>query len=129
MIFIDTSVWIDYLRGGNAELTTAVQTLLDDDDVALAEPVRLEVLSGCSARNLSQIKRCLSALPLFYPSASTWRTIENWIEEAVSRGQRFGLGDLLIAAIASEQNGPIWSLDKDFSRLRALKFIETWKPS
>ena len=39
---------------------------------------------------------------MLYPSAETWALIDTWVERAGRRGSRFGLGDLLIGALASE---------------------------
>ena len=58
----------------------------------------------------------------------TWKEIERWIEIAVRSGQRFGITDLIIAAIAVEQNGRIWSLDSDFTRLSHLELVELFDP-
>jgi predicted nucleic acid-binding protein len=86
--------------------------------------VRLELLGGASRRTLPTLRRVLSALPIHYPSAATWRTLDQWAERAVGAGERFGFGDLLIAAIAAERGGAIWSRDADFGRMARLGFIE-----
>jgi predicted nucleic acid-binding protein len=49
--------------------------------------------------------------------------MERWAEESCARGERFGVSDLLIAAIVAENNGQIWSLDEDFARLARLGFV------
>jgi predicted nucleic acid-binding protein len=122
MIFVDTSVWVDYFRVENTTLAYELDRLLDQDRVALAAPVRIELLSGVSAKRLPQFRRLLSALPLFFPSGQVWLTMERWVEASSARGERFGVSDLLIAAIAAENDGPIWSLDEDFARLARLGF-------
>jgi predicted nucleic acid-binding protein len=123
MIFVDTSVWVDYFRVEHTNLAAELDRLLDQDRVALAAPVRVELLSGISAKQLPQFRRILSAIPLFLPSSHVWSTIELWVEESSKRGERFGVSDLLIAAIAAENNGQIWSLDDDFARLASLGFV------
>lgn len=123
MIFVDTSVWVEYFRGQREELVNTVDRLLDDDQVALAVPVRIELLSGASKKQLPRLGRVLSALPLFAPSTAVWSTMEQLIEVGIAPGQRFGVADLLIASIASENQGEIWSLDDDFARMTRLGFV------
>jgi predicted nucleic acid-binding protein len=65
----------------------------------------------------------LSALEVFYPTPSTWELIETWVEKAVSVGQRFGVGDLLIGSIAAEKSLPVWSLDSDFARMAGFGWL------
>lgn len=123
MIFVDTSVWVDYFRVEHTTLADELNRLLDQDRVVLAVPVRIELLSGVSARRLPQFRRLLSALPVFFPSEQVWLTMERWVEVSSARGARFGVSDLLIAAIAAENDGEIWSLDEDFARLARLGFV------
>jgi predicted nucleic acid-binding protein len=42
------------------------------------------------------------------------------------RGQRFGVGDLPIAALAAERNALVWSLDADFERMARLKPVQLY---
>jgi predicted nucleic acid-binding protein len=123
LIFVDTSVWVDALRGKKRSVVEKLGSLLDEERVALAAPVRLELLSGASRSNLAKLRRVLSALPLYFPSDLTWQTLETWVERAVSEGERFGVGDLLIAAIAAEHAGSVWSHDSDFRRMARLDLV------
>jgi predicted nucleic acid-binding protein len=74
------------------------------------------------------LKRALTALPVVFPSEDTWRLIDDWITPAGDAGYRFGLGDLLIAALAHESGALVWSLDVDFRRMSRLNLIELYEP-
>ena len=54
--------------------------------------------------------------------------VDTWIERAGRRGNRFGLGDLLIGALASEIGALLWSLDADVARLEALGLVQRYLP-
>lgn len=129
MILVDTSVWVQALRERESDEAFELTRLLDEDLVALAAPVRIEVLSGASLRDLATLKRVLSALPVLYPERSTWNLAASWIDTATQRGERFGLADLLIGAQATESDASIWSLDRDFERLAKLDLIRLHRPS
>lgn len=105
-----------------------LRSLLDADEVTLAVPIRVELLSGASTRDRPRLRRALSALPVVYPSDDTWRRIEQWVDRAGEAGQRFGLGDLLIGALAAESAALIWSLDADFACLERLGLVERYEP-
>ena len=123
MIVVDTSVWVAALRRAASSEARHLETLLDTDQVALAAPVRIEILSGASRSDRPRVRRALSALPLFFPEERTWSVVEEWVDRGGDAGQRFGVADLLIGAIAAERGATVWSLDADFVRLERLKLI------
>ena len=123
MILVDTSVWIEGFRRAGSHEAEHLRILLDADEVAMTPPVRIEILSGSSRADFPQLCRTLSALPLFTPSVETWERIESWVERAVRVGRHFGVADLQVAAVAAENELPIWSLDRDFAAMAKLGFI------
>lgn len=128
MIAVDTSVWVAFFRGRDAALAEHLRELLDGDAVGLPVPVRIELLSGASKSNLPKLRRLLSAPPPLHPVESTWSLVESWAIEAALRGDRFGVGDLLIGAVAVEQRASVWSLDSDFARMEKLGWLHLHRP-
>ena len=126
MILVDTSVWVTALRSARSREAARLSDLLDADDVAVAAPVRVEILVGAGAADRPRLRRALSALPYWLPADSTWALVESWLEPAARAGERFGVTDLLIAAIAAEHGAPVWSLDRDFGRMARLRFVELY---
>jgi predicted nucleic acid-binding protein len=128
VIVVDTSVWIEALRKGDSAQAETLRRLLDADEAALAVPVRIELLGGASVAQRPALRRALSALPMLYPSDETWTQVDAWMDEAGRAGERFGFGDLLIAAMAREVHGLVWSIDSDFLRMERLGFIGLYEP-
>ena len=124
MIAVDTSVWIAALRDNHSPEARVLQPLLDEDEVLLPVPVKIELLSGTSTRSRDALLRGLEALPVAYPTDETWRTLIAWTERTSSADVSFGVGDLLIAAIAAEQGAALWSLDSAFDRMSELGLIQ-----
>jgi len=129
VIVVDSSIWIDAHRRPTGTSSTILKRLLDDDLVALALPVRLELLAGVARRDRPALARGLSALPLLRPSTETWRLVERWVPAAADKGFRVGVAEWLIAALASEIDALIWSLDEDFTQLERLKIARLYSPS
>lgn len=127
MIFVDTSVWIEALRAAGSAAAIHLIALLDSDQVALAAPVRVEILAGASSRDGPRLRRVLSALPVFFPTEQTWTRIDDWLLVARTAGERFGFADLLIAAIAADHDGQIWSFDSDFARMASIGIVSIYQ--
>jgi predicted nucleic acid-binding protein len=126
VVVVDTSVWIEAHRHPSSARARALGELLDADEVALPVPVRLELAAGVSRRDKPALLRGLAALPILAPSQDTWNLIERWVPAAADKGLRFGLADWLIAALADEIGGLVWSLDDDFEQLERLKMCRRY---
>lgn len=126
MIVVDTSVWVAARRKPAGEQAETLRGLLDADEVALALPVRIELLAGTAKKDRRAFRRALSALPIVMPTEDTWRLLESWVSPAADAGRRFGVTDLLIAALASELGGAVWTLDRDFDAMEKLGFVQLY---
>ena len=60
MILIDTSAWVEFLRGTGSATCQAVHDLLGGD-IAICDPVRVEVLAGAREdQHLNDLRRLLA---------------------------------------------------------------------
>jgi predicted nucleic acid-binding protein len=124
MILVDTSVWIAARR--QPLLAETLRQLIDADEVTLPLPVRLELLAGTAPHQRKEFRRSFSSIPVMHPTEETWQQISDWIALATDKGERFGLVDLLVASLAAELGGLVWSLDKDFERMERLNFVQLY---
>jgi len=120
VIVVDTSVWVEATRQPLGDIPNTLRSLIDADEVALALPVRLELMAGVARKDRRTFARALSGLPVVVPTEDTWRAVERWIAPAADKGHRFAVADLLIAGLAEEIGALVWSLDDDFERMERL---------
>lgn len=126
MVVVDTSVWVAVLRSATAPEAPLLAQLLDADAVIMPLPARIELIAGVPARARAALRRRLSAVAVAHPTEETWSMVERWVETAADKGHRFGVGDLLIAALAAERHALVWSLDRDFERMARLKLVQVY---
>ncbi len=64
LVFVDTSAWICFFaRKGFAEIKQAMTTLLDQNRIAVAGPVVIELIQGCrNVQEKTNIEDCLQGL-------------------------------------------------------------------
>ena len=129
MIVVDTSVWVAANRQPGGPEAAALSSLIDADEVGVALPVRLELMSGVARKDRAALERGLSALPVLVPTEETWSVAERWIVPAADAGDHFGVTDLLIAALADEIGALVWLLDDDFVRMEGLGFTRLYLPT
>jgi predicted nucleic acid-binding protein len=103
-----------------------LQELLEADEVAVALPVRLELWAGVAKHDRKAHRAAFNAVPQLVPTEETWRPLTDWIARAADAGERFTVTDLLIASLAVEIGGLVWSLDKDFERMERLKIVSLY---
>jgi predicted nucleic acid-binding protein len=129
LIVPDTSVWVAALRNPGASQAYTLGQLLDADEVALALPVRIELMAGARVGDRRSLTRGLSALPIIYPTDETWTLIGQWVLRAADAGFHFGVTDLLIAALAHDIDALVWTLDKDFMAMETLDIARLYAPA
>ncbi len=126
MIVVDTSVWVAARR--QPRIAAVLHELIDADVAVVALPVRLELWAGVSKQDRKAHARSYSTLPQLVPTEATWSPLADWIERAADAGQRFAIVDLLIASLANEIGGLVWSLDKDFEQMERLGLVSLYAP-
>jgi len=110
LILVDTSVWVDHLRNGDAQLAA----LLERGAVAVHPFVIGEIACGSLADRASVLE-LLQALPM--TAVAEPDEVLGFIERHGLHGQGIGYVDMhLLSAVALTEGATLWTRDK---RLRA----------
>ncbi len=105
IVLVDTSVWVDHLRRGNARLVR----LLDEGLVLCHEHVIGELACG-GLRNRAEILGLLQDLPRV--SVATFDEALTLLESHGLHGRGLGWIDVHLLASARLASAPLWTLDR-----------------
>jgi predicted nucleic acid-binding protein len=97
---VDTSAWIEFLRGTKSSTDTRVQALLNSRDAAWCEIVVLELLNGASAGEVQRIERLRREVWHFEIDAQVWSVALNLAIAARASAITTPTVDLVVAACA-----------------------------
>lgn len=129
MILIDTSAWVEFLRDTNSPVCVRVDKLLNGD-IAICEPVRMEVLAGArDERHLSDLRRLLARATLIptesidYEEAAALYRVCRRSGETVRK-----LIDCLIASIVIRTGSSLLHRDTDFDVLARHTSLQIDRP-
>jgi predicted nucleic acid-binding protein len=112
MVLVDTSIWIDHLRKGNAQLGA----LLDEGDVACHPYVIGELACGHIV-NRHRILAFLRSLP--QAIAAGQDEAMGLIDAHQLQGTGLGFTDVLLLCSARLTSVPIWTLDTSLKKAAA----------
>ena len=128
MIVVDTSVWIEFLRGSDQPQALRLEQLIDASaPVALTDVVMTELLQGVPSDDEAEL---LEARLLAFPMLKLER-VEDFALAASLYRQARGAGvtirktlDCLIAAPCVRARAPLLHADADFDRLAGCTALE-----
>lgn len=121
MVIADTSVWIPFFNRPDSPEKTALDLLIDADEVALVGVVLAELLQGCRSQSeRDSLSNALLALPYYEVTQSTWLQTGDLSAALLRRGITLPLSDLIIAALAIEHECRVYSLDAHFKKIPGL---------
>jgi predicted nucleic acid-binding protein len=126
VILVDTSAWVAHLRADDSPADLALTRLVESDgDVALTEPVVMELLAGSRDRdNRRSLRRFIArfeVLPVW--GLDDYEAAGDMYAAFRRRGVTIrSIVDCLIAQVAIRNEAPLLHADRDFVR------IAEWTP-
>ncbi|HWW61288.1 MAG TPA: PIN domain-containing protein, partial [Thermoanaerobaculia bacterium] len=120
-VLVDTSVWSLALRrtsrSGNAGITSALGSLIEDGRVAIIGAIRQELLSGVKERaQLDRLRDYLRAFPDSVITTGDHEDAAGFFNRCREKGIQGSNTDFLICAVAARRGFAIFTADEDFSR-------------
>ena len=118
MILVDTSAWVEFLRGTDSAVCNAVDRLLDDE-LASCDVISMELLAGArDERQLAQLRGLLARTIVLPTSSSDYDLAATMYRQCRAGGATVRkLFDCLIAAVALRSDVQILHADSDFVAL------------
>ena len=117
MIFVDTSVWIDFFNGKETREVLILEAALGAEVVSIGDLIALEILQGFrNDKDYNTAKELLSALTIYsllgeraaYVCAENYRALR---KKGITIRKT---ADVIIASFCIENNFPLLFSDKDF---------------
>lgn len=120
---IDSAVWIDFFLERDTPARRAVEQLAQrPTEIAITQPILLEVLAGAAPAALRRIERVLGSFPMldvdvtidFHQALDLYRAVRRNGHTVRS------LFDCVIASVALRRGAELVHKDKDFDRIAAV---------
>ena len=127
MILVDTSAWIEFLRNTRTPVCNLVDELLGEE-IAVCDPVRMEVLAGARDElHLLSLRRLLARAVVIPTRATDYDDAAALYRRCRRRGETVRrLVDCLIASAAIRAGAPILHNDADFVVLARHTELQTY---
>ncbi len=127
MILVDTSAWVEFDRATGSRIDGRLTGLIaDTDEVAVTEPVIMEVLAGArDVRRERDLRRLMQRFALIrFDSAIDFDAATRIYRSCRSNGVTpRGMVDCMIAAVALRHGASLLANDADLDRVAAVMGI------
>jgi predicted nucleic acid-binding protein len=119
VILADSSAWIEYLRHTGSPTNVAMRGLIEDGNIAVTDPVAMEVLAGArDEQHLSDLRGLLGRAELIPCSSADFLEAASLHRRCRQRGETVRrLVDCLIVAVAIRAGLPILHNDGEYDVL------------
>jgi predicted nucleic acid-binding protein len=130
---VDSSIWIEHIRGGAPRVSSALTTVLESttgDRLAICEPIAMELLGADDARQSRAVQALVDGLPSLDVQANLdFRSAARLFSDARRSGRTVrSLLDCVIAAVAIRHDAVIVHRDRDYEAIASVSPLraERW---
>ncbi|MEI7728846.1 MAG: PIN domain-containing protein [Verrucomicrobiota bacterium] len=121
MKLVDTSSWVEYLRGRESEASDRVEALVLSGEAAWCDITLVELWHGVRGakekRELSEVENEIDRIPV---DAAVWRLASKLAFRCREKGITAPISDIVIAACAATHSLELEYCDKHFDDLLPL---------
>ncbi|MCP4761543.1 MAG: PIN domain-containing protein [archaeon] len=123
-VLVDTSIWIDYFRGGNN--STQMDFLIDENLLVTDDLILTELIPFLKVRNETRIINLLYNINRLELSIN-WNEIIEYQYECLKNGLNgVGIPDLIIVQNAKQNNCEIFSIDNHFLLMKDVLSLQIY---
>jgi predicted nucleic acid-binding protein len=122
MIAADTSTWIAFLHGEQADDTQLLDKALADRQVLMVPAVLAELHSDPELP--PEVSETLADLPMLQIGPGYWQRAGALRAQVLAKGRRARLGDALIAQLCGDHGISLITRDKDFRAFAKLAGLD-----
>jgi predicted nucleic acid-binding protein len=121
---LDTSVWIDALRGRSPHIVAATEALLKDDRILICGPVLFEIKRGLRPPDRKKILPLFDALIRLSVDETVWDAAGDLDAALRKKGITIPPMDVIIAQVCLHHKVSLFTLDEHFHSITGLKLFE-----
>lgn len=123
-VLVDSSVWIEYFRNSNSQISSEVDMLIDLGNIYTNELILTELVPFLKLKKQIQLIQIMESLESFSMSID-WKQIIEFQTINLKNGiNKIGIPDLLILQNVIQNGSILFTLDKHFklmSKIHKLK--------
>lgn len=122
---IDSSVWIEFLKGNNSEIIQKINDLQKEDLICICGMILCEVLCGFKKESeRADISLNIKSFNFINEDESTWEKAAEIFINLREKGLKAPLSDCIVAAVAINNGLKIYSLDKHFESINSIDLYQ-----
>jgi predicted nucleic acid-binding protein len=129
VILVDTSVWVDYLRGRRTTATDLLRAAIGrGEELAITEPIAMELMAGADTpARVVALERLTTGLPVLgvEPALDFHAAAGMYLLARQSGRTVRSLVDCLVAAVAIRRDVVLLHDDRDYESLAAVTTLST----
>jgi predicted nucleic acid-binding protein len=120
-ILADTCIWIEYFRG-KSPFSDELRRLIQKGELAITGLVVYELLQGAkNKKDADLIKEVTRGLPFLEVTHEIWLSAGDLFFDLRRKGITIPPSDVLLSAIAVENNFSLFTIDSHFDHIKKLR--------